>query len=70
MCKLTVVPNFKDLGQRLGKKMKDVAKAIDALTKEEITEFMTAGVMEVCGYLDLFLFYLLNFNLNLHLHKL
>lgn len=50
MCKLTVVPNFKDLGQRLGKKMKDVAKAIDALTKEEITEFMTAGVMEVCGF--------------------
>jgi len=34
-CTLSVVPNWKDLGKRLGKQMKDVAKAINELSQEE-----------------------------------
>lgn len=50
MCSLKVLPNWKDLGKRLGKSMKDVAKAINELSKEAIVDFMKSGKMTVCGF--------------------
>ena len=50
MCLLKVQPNWKDLGKRLGKRMKEVAKAIHELTNEQIIAFMHVGEMEVCGF--------------------
>jgi len=50
LCALKVQPNWKDLGKRLGKKMKDVAKAINELAYSEITDFMKSGVIEICGF--------------------
>jgi isoleucyl-tRNA synthetase len=50
LCALKVMPNWKDLGKRLGKQMKEVAGAISALTKEQVIAFMTTGVMIVCGF--------------------
>lgn len=50
MCSLKVIPNWKDLGKRLGKKMKEVAKAISDLKHEEIVEFMQRGVITLCGF--------------------
>ena len=50
LCSLKVVPNWKDLGKRLGKQMKDVANAINALTFEQISEFMKVGSIELCGF--------------------
>lgn len=50
MCTLKVLPNWKDLGKRLGKKMKDVASAINALPKEEIINFMKVGTINICGF--------------------
>ena len=44
------MPNWKDLGKRLGKQMKDVAKAINELTQEQVVAFMNDGVMHVCGF--------------------
>jgi hypothetical protein len=40
MCQLKVLPNWKALGKRLGKKMKDVAAAVSALTVPEVLAFM------------------------------
>jgi isoleucyl-tRNA synthetase len=50
MCVIKTVPNWKDLGKRLGKKMKDVAKAITDLTQQQIVDFMAAGTIELCGF--------------------
>ena len=50
MCVLKTVPNWKDLGKRLGKRMKDVAKAITDLTQDEIVRFMDCGTIELCGF--------------------
>ncbi|CAE7497359.1 ileS, partial [Symbiodinium microadriaticum] len=49
-CTIKVVPNWKDLGKRLGKDMKAVAKEINSLTTSQILEFMSSGVMNVCGH--------------------
>lgn len=50
MCQLKVMPNWKDLGKRLGKQMKEVAKAISELTFNQISNFMKEGVIDVCGF--------------------
>lgn len=50
LCVLKTIPNWKDLGKRLGKDMKSVAAAISALTQSEIVDFMKAGTITVCGY--------------------
>lgn len=50
MCLLKVQPNWKDLGKRLGKQMKDVAKAINEFTSAQIVDFMNTGVVVVCGF--------------------
>lgn len=50
MCQLKVMPNWKDLGKRLGKQMKEVAKAISELTFAQISNFMKVGVIDVCGF--------------------
>jgi isoleucyl-tRNA synthetase len=50
LCSLKVLPNWKDLGKRLGGKMKDVAKTINGLTFSQITDFMNSGTIEVCGF--------------------
>lgn len=50
LCSLKVLPNWKDLGKRLGKKMKDVAKAINELTHEQIVNFMNSGSITIEGF--------------------
>jgi hypothetical protein len=50
MCLLKVQPNWKDLGKRLGKQMKDVAKAVNDLTTAQIVDFMNTGVVTLCGF--------------------
>lgn len=50
LCALKVLPNWKDLGKRLGKQMKDVAKEINELTQQQVIDFMNTGVMTVCGF--------------------
>eukprot|EP01035_Chromulina_nebulosa_P017859 gene17859-23472_t len=50
MCVLKVQPNFKDLGKRLGKDMKNVAKAITELTHNQIVDFMNTGSINILGY--------------------
>ena len=49
-CALKVTPNFKDLGPRLGKKMRDVAKAVNELTTQQAAELMNTGVITLCGF--------------------
>ena len=49
-CTLTVLPNWKDLGKRLGKQMKAVAKGIQDLTQAELVLFMKSGLITVCGF--------------------
>lgn len=50
MCSLKVQPNWKDLGKRLGKEMKNVAKAINDLTHQQIVDFMDSGLINICGF--------------------
>jgi isoleucyl-tRNA synthetase len=50
MCLLKVQPNWKDLGKRLGKEMKNVANAINALSTAQIVDFMNTGEVTVCGF--------------------
>ncbi len=50
LCTLSVSPNWKDLGKRLGKQMKVVAKAIAELNQEQILALMSAGSLTVCGF--------------------
>ena len=49
-CVLKTQPNWKDLGKRMGKQMKDASKAIAALTHEDILNFMSSGKITVCGF--------------------
>ena len=49
-CSLKIVPNFKELGKRLGKDLKKVKDAIEKLTQEEINGFKTSGSITVCGH--------------------
>lgn len=49
-CALKVMPNWKDLGKRLGKQMKDVAKAIADLSYVQIAAFMKEGKITICGF--------------------
>jgi isoleucyl-tRNA synthetase len=46
LCSLKMLPNWKDLGKRLGKQMKDVAKAINELSFAQISDFMKTGSIE------------------------
>lgn len=50
LCLLKVQPDFKSLGKRLGKQMKEVAKAISEFTTEDIHSFMNTGKVTVCGF--------------------
>lgn len=50
LCQFKTIPNWKDLGKRLGKQMKDVAKAINELSHADITNFLKTGVITVCGF--------------------
>jgi len=50
LCSLKILPNWKDLGKRLGKQMKEVAKAIADLTFAQISDFMKAGTINICGF--------------------
>ena len=50
LCVLKTMPNWKDLGKRLGKDMKNVAKAVSALTQAEIIEFVKSGTVTLAGY--------------------
>ena len=49
-CTLSVMPNWKDLGKRLGKQMKAVAKGIQDLSQAELIAFMKSGLITVCGF--------------------
>lgn len=49
LCSITVVPNFKVLGLRLGKQMKALAAAVAKLTQEQALLFLSQGSLEVCG---------------------
>eukprot|EP01041_Mallomonas_annulata_P002801 gene2801-5516_t len=49
LCVLKTQPNWKDLGKRLGKKMKDVAKGVSELTHEQIVDLITTGVITIAG---------------------
>lgn len=50
MCALKVMPNFKVLGERCGKQMKDVAKAIQGLSADKIVAFMGSGSIDILGF--------------------
>ena len=49
-CTIKIAPNWKDLGTRLGKNMKAVAKAVNSLTSEEISGLMASGSITLCGF--------------------
>lgn len=50
LCVLKTQPNWKDLGKRLGKKMKDVAKGVNELTHAEIVAFMNTGRITIADF--------------------
>lgn len=45
-----VKPNFKALGPKFGKQMKDVAAAITAMTPDELTQLETTGDLQLVGF--------------------
>jgi len=47
---VTAVPNFRKLGKRVGKMMKEVKEACEKLTTEQIKEYESKGKIEVCGF--------------------
>ncbi|KAL9652069.1 hypothetical protein ABK040_000410 [Willaertia magna] len=47
--KLEAVPNMKLLGSRFAKKFREVKKAIDALSHEQLLQFMKEGEVTLCG---------------------
>ena len=49
-CTIKISPNWKDLGTRLGKNMKAVAKAVGGLTSDEISGLMETGTINLCGF--------------------
>lgn len=50
MCVLKTIPNWKELGKKLGKDMKKVAAAVNALTQAQIVTFMKEGSVELAGH--------------------
>jgi isoleucyl-tRNA synthetase len=50
LCLFKMVPNWKELGKRLGKRMKEVAKAVNELTHAQITDFLKSGLITICGF--------------------
>lgn len=48
--KKKVKPNFKALGPRFGKQMKDVAATITAMTEAELKQLETAGALHLNGF--------------------
>ena len=48
--KLSLMPNFKEVGKKLGKKMKDVQNAVVALTHDQAVACMKCGNLEVEGF--------------------
>jgi isoleucyl-tRNA synthetase len=50
LCALKTIPDFKVLGVRCGSKMKEVQKAINELTQEQILAFMSSGVVNLVGF--------------------
>ena len=49
-CKISIKPNFGELGAKLGGQMKTVAKAIQELSAEDISRFMAQGSVTVMGH--------------------
>mmetsp|Transcript_24348 Transcript_24348/g.35710 ORF Transcript_24348/g.35710 Transcript_24348/m.35710 type:complete len:1186 (+) Transcript_24348:56-3613(+) len=49
-CSIKVIPNWKDLGKRLGKDMKAVGKAINEISNADAMAFIEKGSMEICGH--------------------
>jgi isoleucyl-tRNA synthetase len=47
---LSLTPNFKEVGKKLGKKMKDVQTAVVAMTHDQAVECMKVGTLEVEGF--------------------
>ena len=47
---MSVQPNFQALGKRLGKDMRAVKAAVQALSHEEIVAFQRDGTMTVAGH--------------------
>ncbi|WP_374758173.1 isoleucine--tRNA ligase [Fibrella aquatilis] len=45
-----VKPNFKALGPKFGKQMKDVAAAITAMTPDELTQLETTNSLQLAGF--------------------
>ena len=50
LCALKAIPDFKTLGARCGKKMKDVSKGINELTQDQVLDFMQSGSISLCGF--------------------
>lgn len=50
-CKLSVEPDNKILGKRLGKKLKDVKTQLPKLTHDEVLSYVTNGKITVYFYL-------------------
>merc|ERR1719502_1848507 len=46
---VTAAPNFRKLGKRVGKMMKEVKEACAKLTSEQIREFEEKGTITICG---------------------
>ena len=49
-CSLKIVPNFRELGKRLGKDLKVVKSGMEKLNQEEIAAFKSSGSITVCGH--------------------
>merc|ERR1719316_2577095 len=47
---VTAVPNFRKLGKRVGKMMKEVKEACEKLTTEQIREYESTGKITICGF--------------------
>ncbi|OII76698.1 isoleucyl-tRNA synthetase family protein [Cryptosporidium andersoni] len=48
--KLVAIPNFRSLGQKLGKHMKEVTNIIKSMTTSDIQEFLEKKSIEICGF--------------------
>jgi isoleucyl-tRNA synthetase len=49
-CSLKIVPNFRELGKRLGKDLKIVKIAIESLSQKEISDFKDNGSITIHGH--------------------
>ena len=50
LCALQAQANFKELGKRCGKQMKEVSKAINNMTEDQKVNFMKTKSIELCGF--------------------